>query len=367
MRNSFLFLTIIVALLFSCAKTEKEINQKFGQEESVITVFYSDLLSDTIELNGCVKKIIVEDRSYDENYRTKSTYFLSQCGNLNYEEEIVIKNNGERISRKVVKYNSHGNKDCQMEYRNSIYESCLLYDYDAKNRLIGIWTYQFKNGKSIITNREYNDDDLLIAEICHDFDAKKTNNSIWKYNDHGLEVEFTEYDSIDSIESSSKSIYDSNYNLVSKNWSYRFGSYSSHSYEYDSLDRLVYYKFETVLYSSWYGIEYEYYKDGMIKSETIKDRYNGFNYKMDYIYDENKHNVQTIVYDDDAKCFYKISEIQNNLEGDPQIEFTFNSNGDTITKMVYLYKFDDQGNWIQKLQVNKEDTCSVVTKNIKYY
>ena len=63
---------------------------------------------------------------------------------------------------------------------------------------------------------------------------------------------------------------------------------------------------------------------------------------------------------------YSIKHIKYNNNQNITEELTYNTQGKLIEKINYEYKYDEKGNWIERLELNSDIPQIITTRKIHY-
>lgn len=215
------------------------------------------------------------------------------------------------------------------------------------------------------------------------------------FDEYGNKVGETDYKDYGIINGSHSYDYDSAGNLLEMNVFNEDGTlYSNFKYRYDSQGRL---KEKRVNYaSSGYPMRYTYIYDrnGRLSQEIDYDmdgnRFKSFSYRYDtqgnlteekfylpfgvlynrttFEYDGKGNLICVRHYDQEDFMFRRIL-FKYDENGNPVEENKCQFRGRSLCEEVYRYEYeyDRQGNWVKKKVFGKDNSLSVVQREIEYY
>lgn len=237
---------------------------------------------------------------------------------------------------KVIQYHQNGKIKIEqhLNVNNSI-SSITQYYYDNQFKLIKETSEYKRSGDKYVTSFKYHND-ILVLEI-------RTEESTRGWIEEEYQEEFFK----PRIKWKKKYIYDEN-NLLSK--TELFPDQIVTFLEYDSHNRLKTQRFST----GWSeGIE-EYDEFGRIKVVTSYSSNEGrvekkFNYDID-------GNINSLILNEYRKKGYD----------DDGNEIYFET-PNASTNTTYKYRFDENGNWVERIQITNNELKYKVDRSIEYY
>lgn len=237
-----------------------------------------------------------------------------------------------------------------------------------KNGLIE-WEYQyFYDKKSVALNYIYDNNDLLKKKIIYKLkDSAKILDTIieYGYNDKKLDSEYK---------------YDSNDNLIKiVKYDYNKNGYSSYEYFYGKFDEkgnnklIKYNSLEQIISiernwkdGKYLDREYFYYNEANLLDSTITFANDKKLYEEIYQYNESEMSIKYYnYYSNTDKILINEERYNSNKE---IISIINNENTDLKNGNKYFqYVYDENGNWIKKLESNKNSLEKIVKREIEYY
>ena len=237
----------------------------------------------------------------------------------------------------------------------------VLFGYDNNYNVISInsKTYycESHHSESLVTHFKYNDSGKKIEESEYKSDGSLIRKYIYKYDDKGNRIEISQYKSDGSLRGKYICKYDDKGNEIERSWYKSDGSLDwkcicRYDYKGNEVER------------SWYK------PDGSLDWTCV------------YKYDDKGNKIEESEYKPDGsnewKDIYKYDDKENNEEKNRyKYDESFkkggkyNSHGDITEDESngYEYKYDKQGNWIEKITYKGEARIPefITERKIEYY
>ena len=189
-----------------------------------------------------------------------------------------------------------------------------------------------------------------------------------------------------------QNVYDKNGNIIELNF-YEEGRIYKLNYRYnDEKEEKIGYDFYNADGSLYHKIVFKYDDKGNVIEEKVYDTNDSLNYKSLYKYDIYGNRIEENDYDASGtlnnKVVYKYDVTGNkveqngyNADGDLVNKITFkyddkgniidengyNADGSLNYKWTYKYEYDDQGNWIKRIEFKYNNAEYVVERKYEYY
>ena len=220
--------------------------------------------------------------------------------------------------------------------------------------------------------KEFNNNGNIIYEekpSYHGGDYR--DREFYKYNERG--------DCIEKIDSNYENgnkysylsryeyIYDKKGNIREEKW-----------YSYNKLNYNYYYKYDdkgNCIEELSKGIKDSTFSKDIYKRDTngqmiVWERYNklgDFDSKLVYKLDESGNRIKVEYYNEDLNKERETIYIYNS-EGDVIIEIHYDVKSKRTYSKIYSYQYDDNFNWIKRIEYNEDMNVNYITKRkIKYY
>jgi len=237
----------------------------------------------------------------------------------------------------------------------------IVYKYDNNYNVISInskiYYCESHYNENFITHFKYNDNGNKIEESEYKFDGSLIRKYIYKYDDKGNRIEISQYKSDGSLGGKYICKYDDKGNKTERSWYKSDGSLDwkcicKYDYKGNEVER------------SWYK------SDGSLDWTCI------------YKYDDNGNKIEESEYKPDGqnewKDIFKYDDSGNNegkswhkSDGSFKEKKMYNNHGDITEDEYngYEYKYDKQGNWIEKITYKGEARISelITERKIEYY
>jgi hypothetical protein len=312
-----IFLIFIILLAFGF-KSEAQINDKLSIKAKEIK---TDL--EMNNLFGKVKYFREEFFINDENIGFKRYY------NYYTDEYLLFNEQGYIALRKLFDKNG-----------KVIYKKTL--EYDLKNRIVTISEFDTTENISNKANNIYDSKGYLIETITESKNAKSLQ-SKFSYTDEGrVKQELVYYDN----------------NLI-----------KTSNYEYDAEITKKVTDSTIVLNNtqSKYKSKVEIFdRNGNMLEQTSFDLSGNISVKYVYKFDASNNNIQFSSYGAsgvlEGDYNYKFDEKNNMIQ-----EEKYLSNKKTTESIIYEYKYDAQGNWIERTTKHHNIPKNIIKRDIQYY
>ena len=220
--------------------------------------------------------------------------------------------------------------------------------------------------------KEFNNNGSIIYEekpSYHGGDYR--DREFYKYNERG--------DCVEKIDSNYENgnkysylsryeyIYDKKGNIREEKW-----------YSYNKLNYNYYYKYDdkgNCIEELSKGIKDSTFSKDIYKRDTngqmiVWERYNklgDFDSKLVYKLDESGNRIKVEYYNEDLNKERETIYIYNS-EGDVIIEIHYDVKSKRTYSKIYSYQYDDNFNWIKRIEYNEDMNVNYITKRkIKYY
>lgn len=309
-----------------------------GKIKSVIEISYKAINSDSGEVSKGerewkraihkdsqrkydVNKNIVEKNRYnaDGSLDYKWTYKYDDAGNMVEENDYP---DGSLFTKYSYKYDDAGNV-AEEE------------DYDADGKLFDRYSYKYEGNR-------------MVEEINYATDGSVYSKSTYKYDKSGNMIEKNEYNSKGKLNSTSTFSFDSRDNIIKKGGTSAYANRWAYIYDDDgNIVEMDKYDFDNKL------------------REKCKYSHNTVE-KIVIDYETDNHGLP----DDNSPM--KAKEIiikDDNGNVIERNEYTFQ--GGFISYLsrsnTYKYKFDDRGNWIERIQSENGVPQYITERNYEYY
>lgn len=250
----------------------------------------------------------------------------------------------------------------------------------SRKRKYDIYDYQkkFNNEGYLIEKKEFNSDDRLKFIIKYDdignpiegnehiSDGSFLKRYINIYNDKGVVIEHNNYNSVGKIESKFTFKYDKRGNKIETNEYNSDGNIETkYIYKYDDKGNKVEkkkYNLDGILEKKYI---FKYDDKGNLLEETFYSEDLEKITKYDYQYDDigNKIISKNYLYENFS---YKVVDIYDNKGN--EIEAIFYDEYEVITShYTYEYEFDEQKNWIKKIEFKNQTPTYLLEREIVYF
>lgn len=226
----------------------------------------------------------------------------------------------------------------------SFFDDIIITDYDTIGNKISETYIKTDNSVREILTFKYNQKHLLV-EITKDKFGKEK----FEYNEQNRLINHYDYDKNERIKNFTSYLYDKNGNLIEK----RYANYiSKHFYNPNKLlIRLEKYDTDEISMAE------------ILKSKIVSNNY--FEYKYDtenriseeFEISKNHRNEQSYMYDNFGNILAEFIYIDKKSDG--------SSYRSIIRK--YIYKYDEKGNWISRIQIVDKEPRSLDERKIEYY
>jgi len=338
------FTTIIGALLiifiFTDCQNSKNISLKNndlnkeslkGKVKSIKTDIYKLIQEkDTFKIGEKINEYYYEKDSYIKfneagNYLHSKDFYSN--GKVKYEKIYTYDKKGRLIRRKEIDHygkGSYQNYDIEYNSKDSIIKWTVSNDVfkriykifrDKKNRAIKGEVIQ-NDTIRYIYKYKYDDNDSIISENVYNTKEKRTIKEVERiFNKEKLKKieKITEYHHYDTFKYYGEFIYNTNKKIIEEKNS--FNGIKN-------------------------NITYSYYPNGILKTFTINDTFNGSPMTITNRYNKNGDLIE--------------------------IE-TLNKNSNEKTIQNYRYKYDNHNNWIEKIGFKDNVPIYIVKRTITYY
>lgn len=223
------------------------------------------------------------------------------------------------------------------------------------------------------------------------------NNIQKKYNEKGNVIELNNYKSEGSLSSMYSYKYNDKENIIELNIYNSDGSLDiKHSYKYDNkgnnteeqhtkngrswLDTYKYDSKGNIIENKSYNVD-----GGLIMTRICKYDENGnkikdselciFDKKLSnnytYKYDKYGNEIEKITYDSDSTLIsrwtYKYDNNRNIIEESGFLIDEYEPSGSLSRTLIYKYEFDQQGNWIKKIEFENNIPTCIFERKYEYY
>jgi|SRR5690554_1154702 len=227
--------------------------------------------------------------------------------------------------------------------------------YDSPEKTLDKYVYNYDKKGNLIKENKYNSNEKL--------ESKK----IYKYDDKLNLIELNKYNSERILESKEIYRYDYKENMVESNEYNSDGTLESKGiYEYNDKENLT----EGKLYYSNGKLYYEFIQKRSDKGNMVEKNYwysfDGAS-EINYIlkYDEKCNLIESKMYHNkelEHTRVCKYDENNNQIE-----ENRYDSFGKLIEVQKYKYKYDDKGNWMEKIEYENDIPKKITEREIEYY
>lgn len=238
---------------------------------------------------------------------------------------------------------------------------------DVSSATDTVWAAELKSGEVVKTKiealvtYEFNDKGKLTSQIVYNTDGTIREKGIKEYNEEGKIVSSKTYEGDGTLYYFTEYTYTGGENYkkrMSINGRRPYTSESEHYYTGKRLDSVCRVAIEDGKKTFFKDVFEEVDKHC---TKAITYREDGSKEEKTIYRDENERVV---------KMVYPYSTLEFTYEGDFIVTHSF-SNEKWSGKIDYKYKFDDRGNWIEKIEYDatKEDTTSIrtmTTRSIQY-
>ncbi|MCS5420653.1 MULTISPECIES: hypothetical protein [Psychrilyobacter] len=269
---------------------------------------------------------------------------LSACGGIKKTSETDLKISGLKGRVKSVKYSTY---DTELKFgeikkgtRSSSGQDNRYYYFNEKEVKIEEGERDSYDRIQRKTLYKYNDEGKLIQTSDFDSRVEFAGKTIYTRDDKGNLIEASDFNS--KGEFIGKIIYtrDSKGNAVETNSYNSMGSLNSKfKFEYDKKGR--------VLESIYYG------SDGELRDKTY------------FKYDGKGRVIEVKLITEDS-IFIKNFKYENKEKDDVTLMIQYEGYL-TMSKTRYMYKYDENGNWIQKISIEDEKPKVIEEREIEYY
>ncbi len=270
--------------------------------------------------------------------------FLSACGGRGKEKETHVKILGLKGRVKSVKYSSY---DAELKFgeikkgaRSSSGQDNRYYYFNEEGVKVEEGEYDLNGQIQRKRLYRYNESGKLIETSDFNLNDEFTGKTIYKTDDKGNLIETSEFDS--KGEFMGKIIYtrDEKGNAVETN-------------SYDSMGSL----------DSKFNSEYD--KKGRVL-ETIYYGANGELNKKTYIKYDGKGRTIEIKLIAEGSIFIQNFKYENKEKDDLTTMIKYEDYL-IMSKTIYRYKYDENGNWIQKISIEDKKSKVIEEREIEYY
>lgn len=269
---------------------------------------------------------------------------LSACGGKGKDRETHVKILGLKGKVKSVKYSSYDAESKFGEIKkgvrsNSRQDNRYYYfneqgvkvedgEYDSYNQIQTKRLYRYNDNGKLIETRDFNSKDEFTGKTIYSIDDEE---NLIETSDFNSKNEFM-----------GKIIYTRNAkgNTIETNSYNSMGSLNSKlKFEHDKKGRIL----ESIYYGS----------DGKLRDKT-------------YIKYNAKGKVAEVKLITEDSIFIKNFKYENKEKDDMTSMIQYEGYL-TMSKTIYRYEYDENGNWIQKISIEDEKPKLIEEREIKYY
>lgn len=351
---------LIITLSLTCSAKNEEIIKSSNEKKSAIKLYRIE----NIEKNDLTKdKLKGKVKSYKEiSYEAKDHFGNIEKGKrkrrLDYEDDFQKKYDQYG---NLIEYNGY-NSDGSLKYKS-------IFKYEENNKRIEDNTY---NPDGSLVRRDiyrYSKTGMRTIERSTSYAKKPYNSMISKYEKNGnqIEVKYYNQDGIERIFITY--LYDEYGNMIEEKRFDVFNgvlSFSSHlTYKYDKQGN---------------QIEYNTYDSDNNLASKVKSKYD----KNKIIEEEFSDGEKRIyIYDDKGNQIEMTQDLNNFGLGFVKFMYTYDIYGNVIREEqsqsnnedykvwnfanTYEYVYDDNGNWIKKIEFIRGKAESIIEREFEYY
>jgi hypothetical protein len=236
----------------------------------------------------------------------------------------------------------------------------IRYKADIINNDI-VKTDTFSNSFGYYTKTTFNEKGKLINLIIYDANKNIDLKVEMKYSDKDKLLAVIDFNSENKIVSIDTFYYSNNKIIKEENRLVYLLNYYV-EYKYDDDDLLV----EKVYRDKNDDMfKREYYKDSLLVKE-VKKEYSGNLSQNCYYYNQDNLLIKRIennITDSTSVKLIETEECKYDIENKLTERIIYNG----MYIFTEIYKYDEIGNWIQKIDYNNSDIISITERNIEYY
>jgi len=237
------------------------------------------------------------------------------------------------------------------------------YEYDDNNNTIAIKDFGPNNEVEKIFKYNFDENGNMLVEYCYDADS--TFLSIWEffYDENGYKIRSESHDSLENCTKSFEYINDENGNAIEQTISNYGWVQDRTEYTYDSNNMMI----ENRVYDADDNLVevnmIEYNENGDYAS-ILKDNLENEEI-TEYIckYNDEHQMTKAIIYKNEQLHSTDLYEY-NEFGYDTKITRIYTDSTDSFT---YEYIYDEENNWIEKIEYLNEDPFKRYIQEITYY
>jgi hypothetical protein len=106
------------------------------------------------------------------------------------------------------------------------------------------------------------------------------------------------------------------------------------------------------------------------KGNQIEETYYGssgsLNWRLTYKYDEKGNQIEKNSYESDGSLDWRVT-FKYDEKGNQIEKNSYESDGSLDTQWTYKYEFDEQGNWIKRVEFENEIPQFILIREYEYY
>jgi len=269
---------------------------------------------------------------------------LSACGDRGKDRENHVKILGFKGKVKLVKYSNY---DAESKFgeinkgiRSSFGEDNRYYYFNEKGVKIEEGEYDFHGQIQRKKLYKYNENGNLIETKDFNLKDEYIGKTIYKTDDNKNLIETNDFNSKDEFIGKTLYIRDDKENAIETNsYDSKGNLYSKLKSEYDTKGRVL----EVISY----GLE------NKLKEKT-------------YIKYDGKGRIIEIKVITDGSVIIKNFNYENKEKDDLTLMVKYEDYL-TMSKTIYRYKYDENGNWIQKISIEDGKPKIIEEREIEYY
>ncbi len=292
------------------------------------------------EFSYDIKEVFGKAEKGERNFIDEFEMFFDEKGKLT-KKVFLNSLNGEIKNTETFEYKDNLLIESNYYSTNDSLLSKTLYKYDLKKKL-ELEEHYYGNGDlNYKWEYKYNKDNLDSLRLRYDYNNKVDYKIINVYEGTN-KISEERYRDNDSIIQKLFFKYDKGFKVEEK-WIFADGSGSKFMFEYDDDIGNVKKVSRFDLKDSLYGIEeFEYDNDKNLTSQIYR------------FSDGSLSSKQTMKYDDNKKR--NITEF-----------IVFNSDDSPIQNQLFVYEYDNTGNWISKTIYFDGKAERIISRTIEYY
>jgi len=269
---------------------------------------------------------------------------------------------------KSIREYTYENIDNVGDIQNNKPNGKFVLCYNIKGNLTKRDSYH-SDGRLVVNHiYKYDNDGFLIERIVFTL-GEMDFGYTFKYDDKGNEIESTSYNSDGNLDYTIIFKYDINGNLVEKiryNSNGKFEEKSKYTYD----DKDIKMDGIWIMYNSDGGIElktvYKYDDRGNEIEINLYQTDGSITEKHKQNFDDNGNIIESISFYPNGNIYSKDTyEFDNNGN---QIEMnSYNSNSENVKNDTTEYEYDENENWIKKIDYENKIVSTIYIREIEYY